>query len=1608
MLPPIKPTPATETPTAEHELEVYLQRAGDLDKARVLQKNIPAWLAAADLSVAQALNLAFTERHRAYVKAAEVLGQLKPLDTFCKQELTRLLKEQWKVDVDVERDILEINKTVFLSTGLTVIGTQFRTITSSRSLLHAAMENFTAGEAAPDGLPEASLIKIKATAQTDTDRTPVKFAALCRNLDLGARYQRHIDEVLALPAKPLVNAPVDVRASAADIRQLKLLDLEVAAHMAVLKKDISSAAYTMLLNVLKQDVPADRTRGAVFDGGPVIWQGLEIHEACVCGVLVFSKVSIDTAPSARCLVYMPNEPRRPLYEYATLDEFKDYLTLHLQSKSYRKTFTEQYLHGHEKTDFFSLFDKDRKLGTLAAMSADTCLGDFCFSAFVSKTQKDARILAVPTADVDEQQREKHLQALLDAGLVLLNAASFFVPVVGQLMLTVAVVDIVSEVYEGVQAWTHGERNEALSHLINVVESVAQLAAFAAGGKIVATAVSKAAKEQAAFFDGFEAVTNTEGKERLWKRDLEPYRQVLPLAADVHPDAQGIYHQGDVNSIVLDQGRYAVSRTAAGQPWQINHPLHPEAFQPAVERNAQGGWRHAYEHAHEWPDGSYALKRTDPQLIDLESDLPAIADITEMSPARIHHLHETNLKLPQRLDDCVERLRLDRKISAMIAAMERGESANIDYVQEQLHTLPRLPGWPGERFIEVRDGQAVVSRYPQSAPANDEINSVHVSQQQLGAGQLLETVIEGLYTKEVEAMIGTGTTGSQPPLLAKAIAAGLKKNRRPLFDWLYEKYDGTASADVVKLREQFPDLPTRVGEALLENASGRDRTFLKDRKVGLDLVQQAREAQSAIRQDRALTGLHVPALANADTDAIAFRWMDRLHGWDNDFRLEVRDGSQTGTLLDSVGETDASHSAVIVKVSDGYQFTEVNGTATTTTTSPHLVESIYHALPKKQRTALGLSGSDSLNVRTLRSRLLTLASGDQARTAQLLRNDRTQVAKHLGGCVQSDPPGASSYARGMLRKVKKLYPTFTDAQASAFLDEAGTSQLARANRLKELGEQLQTFLKVLKTWRTDEAQMAKLPGQINDIRVSRRVVANTLENCWRRVTPPRWPANGPDNQTLTLLKLDNNPVGQLPTLTEQDVAHVRSLAIRQMEAGDELAYFLKPFKGLTRLELDGNRLTRLPEAITQMSGLEHLSLNNNQLVLTEHTLRKLADMRELRVLGLSGNRLGATPDVSKMFNLHSLFLDNTHATELPVGLNRLPYLDMVGLRSNELRTLPDWLFAMPRRFAQAINLRHNPLSEASRAKLSTYRQATGQGMGFLVNDTAVINEQLARDLWMPKRVEQSFASRNRLWLALKNEPAANGFFELLSEVGSTADNRYVREDMTRRVWSVIEATATDSALREQLLSLAVKANCTDCAAATFSNLEVAVEIDKVVRQSVNAHDRAARLLQLGRRLFRQDYLGKIAREDFVADPMLDPVEVELAYRVDLAERLELIGQPKRMKYKMLAGMTPAKLETAYGRVAAAELSPELLKYLNGRTFWVDFLREHQGRQFTNTAEPFQTRMQAAFENQQTLGSEYQTQVDGIMAEMERAETSLLERLTQDALKAEELATCFALD
>jgi hypothetical protein len=355
---------------------------------------------------------------------------------------------------------------------------------------------------------------------------------------------------------------------------------------------------------------------------------------------------------------------------------------------------------------------------------------------------------------------------------------------------------------------------------------------------------------------------------------------------------------------------------------------------------------------------------------------------------------------------------------------------------------------------------------------------------------------------------------------------------------------------------------------------------------------------------------------------------------------------------------------------------------------------------------------------------------------------------------------------------------------------------------------------------------------------------------------------------------------------------------------------------------------------------------------------------------------------------------------------LPNLDRLDLRDNDISELPQWLFDAPHRLTETINLRNNPLSESSRTLLDNYRTSVGVGMGFLENDIARLDEQRARSIWLIETGGTVGARRLQVWNAIKDDPMAEGLFHLLAELNNTADSQHVREDLSRRVWRVLEATENDSGLREQIFDLAANPiNCADNAALNFSHLEVAVHVRNVLRVSAGRQPSASVLMRLAKDLFRLEQVDLIAAEHAEEQNSPDPLEVTLAYRTGLASALGLPGQPAHMRYAELADVTGEELATAIHRVQSAELSSRWLDFLVRQSFWTDYLKSSFSQQFDAALAPHQTEVQALFDKADELSSaDYLSEMGRCAARKEQTENALLKRLTTQVIQQVERGSC----
>jgi hypothetical protein len=1565
-----------------------LELTGDLDKADVLQQRLPPWLLTAKPEPLEQLEKvhALAGLHEPRVNA--ILQRIKGLDQFCAEELTRGLKSRFGVTLDVKRDHLWL-PWERLDTGSTSFGIPAtKVVIETRTLLEAAMQNFSEDEALGSVFPSGSQVRRDTDTRVNAVSVPA-FAAYCRTLDLGRRYQEHlrgaINQVLPV-ADELLHNP-----DANEFRQLKVYDMAADVYLAYLRGDIGEPAFKLLLRFTRQGANLDKATmlTETYGARPLVFQGLDVHDCCLWGVVVFSREVIDEHPETRCIVYMPGEPYRPIFEYPSFADFQRYLTLKLQVKSYADFFA-RYLDEESRGDFSTRFSAGKSLGLIKPLPIDVGLFQFFFNSTVGKLQKDSRVLAVPTADFDQAVRDQRWRDYESWGLDLLNLAGFFVPVIGQLMMGVAVGQMLGEIYEGVQDWRHEDRSAALSHLRNVLESVASMAAFVAGGKVIGT-LRRGARETLEGLDNVEAVESADGRRRLWRSSLRPYGQALAVG---EADAQGFHWKDGRPWISIDGRGHEVRFDPALGQWRIRHPGRPYAYAPPVMHNGGGGWRSIHERPQEWSNHLYALRRLDPRLSALDDTrLEQIRQVGGVQLPQLQRWAQENLKLPAGLQDSVQRFALDQKITDLIWRLEKRQPFTPESITLQLDALPLMPGWPRGRYLEVQDAAGkVTALYPSSARIDSEL-SVIISQDQLEEGEVLLGVTDGLYRAELDTLFGdmpvkAGETDAEA--LARRLAHTLNVDRKPLHQKLYADYDQSVGAEQRRLVEGVPGLPSQVAQELIDNAASIDRIHLRDaRRVPLPLRQAAREAAARIQRERLTASFYLPELADTQARDFSWRLLEQMPAFPDTFQLQLREASTTGTVLQRMGDAAATQSRVVVQTGERYQAFEADGRALGEVLSgPHgFYRATLQALPIPLRTALDIGGSTLSDARRLRYQLLDRALAVRGKAP-------ISPVGGVAACQVGDPPQPPTLSRtqrGLVRKIRNLYPFFTERQASELIEGLGPDDVSRASAVRLREQQLVKLDGVLKAWTQQDADMRKLPGRLDDYRHSRRQVADRLRSAWRHQVRLVDEAHA----SVYGLSLDGMRVGKLPNFpADIDFGHVQRLSLKNMELDNDVAYFLKAFKGLRSLELDKNQLTWLPEVLSHMPSLQRLSLAQNRLNLTDATTKKLQAMSGLRSLDLSSNPLGETPSVAQMHDLQHLNLRDTRARELPEGLLTRLHLEDANLRENSIIELPPALFTAPVAVTEKINLRLNPVSVRSRQDLDEYRRRTGVGMGLQEDNIALLSEQRSQQAWLEGETADAYLARRATWELLQDDWQSGDFFAVLRQLVNTPQYKQVRADLVRRVWLVMDAAAEDSELRALLFNLARgEPNCVDAAAYSFSEMEVTVMLNKAMKEAGVTQPSVATLLKLGRGLFRLEQLDSISDVFSRRKNIADQLAVRLVYRSGLAKVLELPGQPESITYREVGGVTQEDLTDAVTQVSSREITGNLARFMARQGFWLEYLKRQFAAEFSRVSQVYDTRLKAL----DVASTTYLSQALNVQSDHAQAREQLVERLTRTALK-----------
>lgn len=176
--------------------------------------------------------------------------------------------------------------------------------------------------------------------------------------------------------------------------------------------------------------------------------------------------------------------------------------------------------------------------------------------------------------------------------------------------------------------------------------------------------------------------------------------------------------------------------------------------------------------------------------------------------------------------------------------------------------------------------------------------------------------------------------------------------------------------------------------------------------------------------------------------------------------------------------------------------------------------------------------------------------------------------------------------------------------------------------------------------------------------------------------------------LEELDLSKNNLHELPARLTADIPSLRRLSVLYNSIPND-SVFITRNNHLLALNLQGNKLTRIPASVRNNRRLESLWMGNNSLV--EIDVRTLRRMRRLNDLNLYSAGLKSLPKgIGRLKRLKVLDLYYNKFTELPRQLGRMKRLEQLALSHNDLSALPASLAKLRR--LQKLYIHHNRISK----------------------------------------------------------------------------------------------------------------------------------------------------------------------------------------------------------------------------------------------------------------------------------------------------------------------------
>ncbi|MFA0936851.1 NEL-type E3 ubiquitin ligase domain-containing protein [Pseudomonas tremae] len=1577
----------------------------DHPNAAFIRGRLPAWYLNAPPALRQALQASQQKTRHSRQALEPIRDRLLSAQQFAAPVLSQAFHKRFKLALDVEAFQLMTWR----------YDSAWAPAPLEQTLLQAALQNFAPSNRSrfdPHSailrtgglrywLIDSAQRRYKVEYQDRVDISLEQFADFCHELDVGTQYQAHLDSVF----KP---SPAAATAVAAAFIDNERDAFEVLAHIARMKGDITDTAYQLLLSVVRaDDLPQ-------WDGKALRYCQLHMLDTyafsgCLLHGALLVQQDIPDPDNGPCLVYMPSEPLHPIKQYVSLRAFNTSLVKALDSESYKRYFS-RFVSLSRSPEFFARLQSRLYPGQEPALdvNADLVLQPQPFSKppfellhdhLLAKTYGDSRAIAVPSAQVDQQARDALLESLEHSGMNMLNVAGLFVPVLGEVMSVVALYQLASEAFVAYQDWKHGEVDEAMQHVYDIGENVAQM--------LVLGSVIGAVKgfEPSMFIESL-VQKSVDGSVRLGKPTVEPYADTVRLPEGLSLDALGLYEHGGRTWLPLDGKLYRVEPDASRANWRIRHPENERSYSPRLKHNGAGAWRHEWENPMGW-DEVTAFRRLNATCHALtETEIRKVLRITGINEAVLRQIHVEHFQPPALLIDAIQRVETERELLACIESLKTDGPSQISVssIGPWMKLLVSSPGWNKARGLLLIDVQGTLLE-AWNAGADMTLSS-HVVGPTTSLSEVLGQLPDSLTLDEIASLTGSDSADKVVRVsgLKRHLAACAHARVEQLLDDIQALKSRSEDPLVQLIQRDFSGLPDSVVAELIGMASDTDKARMtSEKRIPLALAEHAREYQQQLRINRANEGFYRASTLNPDTHAAALGVLQYVLGWRGNMSIDLLEDSLEGAEIARLDSDQAVLHRLLVKTEEGFQPFNSSGDSLAEV-DQEFFTALLKALPEDVRADIELPAN--ADEHPLRSLLGNIALGQRERVAEILR---MQPVKPGIKWPQRLPDGRIGYPmsgrlRGFFRRlgigaashspelaVRSLYPDFSEVEVSAFLDRLRAEHTGSARqlpnfvrqRLRGLADELRNLQATLDAWVAET--------QFSLQRRPREVAAMRIHDCWRRLSAHC--RNYQGDFLGYALDLDNLSVGLLPDIAA-NFAHVVVLKARNMQLTDPQAdALLKNFSNLNSLSLDFNELYSLPASIGRMPQLAELSLSHNPLIWTEACNVTLQNLNRLEILDLNFCFLGSAAPLAALDSLRLLFLRATGIETLPAWNWLRSDLIRLDVRDNRISEITSAeLEDVVRSLGSSrlhLHLNGNPLDAPTLERIRLFRE------GRLRPRWGVSQHHLPLEVgpdsrpWLAGLSREQADVRIRLWQDLRACAGSMDFFQTLSDLTHSADFSTNREELIERVWAMIDAASANTELRQQLFDIAAHPQtCGDGLALVFGDMEVRVRVFSIL-SSTPESAQPLELFKMSQRLDRLDQVEKIALRDIALrrqnGETVDEAEVRLAYRIGLQARLELPGQPRSMLFATIARVSDADLQAAYKEVIERERTPAFFESMIAREFWMSYLEVRYGPYFEPVKMPFLQRLAALDEQAQSGQSdqEYLDQVAQISGEREQA-------------------------